>query len=494
MKGVLMNTFLKKYTTLLSSLLHIYCTIKADMKDLSFVICFFLLFTNTFPCIASNDTQKDSSSDALLSTAVWPDGPSIDSYSAILMEASTGTILYSKNMTESLYPASITKIMTALLCVENCSMNETVTFSHEAIFNVDMDSSRVGIDEGEELTVEQCLYGMLLESDNQIAYALAEHVGGSYDSFIAMMNQKAEELGCQNTHFNNPNGLPDKKHHTCAYDMALILNAAIKNDTFRSISSTRQYICSPTNKQPESRIWNNHHKMFPKKEYTYDGFEGGKTGYTTVALNTLASYAKRDNIELVCIVMKAPSNCHYLDTASLFNYGFQNFQVLNVSENETSLISSQSNIKEINTDIFNSSADINIDSDSNIVLPNSYSFDDVTYDILTDTTSDNTTIATLSYKFADHNIGTATVSITPSSSSDGYKFKYHSRSLDENHNSNETESSKSGLIIKYSKPLMFFFGGLAILSLLFFLLLFIIRYKRNTMYRPTYRKKNKKNK
>lgn len=459
-------------------------------------LCFLLVFSTSFPCMAQNSanivSETDSSSETIMTSNTWPEGPSIETTAAVLMEASTGTILYSKNMTDALYPASITKIMTALLAVENCSMNDIVTFSHEAIFNVDMDSSRVGIDEGEELTLEQCLYGMMLESDNQIAYAIAEHVGGSYETFISMMNAKAEELGCQNTHFNNPNGLPDEKHYTCAYDMALILNAAIKNDTFRSIASTRQYICAPTNKQPESRIWNNHHKMFPKKDYTFDGFEGGKTGYTTVALYTLASFAKRDNMELICIVMKSPtSDCQYQNTAALFNFGFDNFQVLNISENESSLTSSQSNITEVNTEIFSSSANINIDSNSNIVLPNSYSFDDVTYDLVTDTTSENNMVATLTYHFADHDIGTATVSITPSSARK-YKFKSKTNTHPTEQSSNETEDKKNTSFIKsHLKQIIFIVSALVVLIIFIVVIFLIIRHKRNTIYYPSYRKNKK---
>ena len=159
------------------------------------------------------------------SIAGWPKGPENGTESAVLMEADTGALLYSKNIDEPLYPASTTKIMTALLVVENCQMDEIVTFSDEAIDNTEWGSSRIGIKKGEQLTVEQCLYGLLLGSANEVAYGLAEHVGGDLETFVGMMNDKAAALGCTNTHFANASGLPDPDHYVSALDLATIARA-----------------------------------------------------------------------------------------------------------------------------------------------------------------------------------------------------------------------------------------------------------------------------
>ena len=182
----------------------------------------------------------------------WPDGMSAKSPSAIVMEVNTGTILYEKKIHKQYYPASITKIMTTLLAIDNCDMDQSGTFSADAVYNNEGDTSHIARDLGEQLTVEQCLYGIMLESANECAYAIAEHVGeklgGDYQTFIDLMNKRAKELGCQDTHFNNCNGLPDEKHYVSAYDMALISAAAYKNETFRIITGASSYTIPATNK------------------------------------------------------------------------------------------------------------------------------------------------------------------------------------------------------------------------------------------------------
>ena len=166
----------------------------------------------------------------------WPEGPQIEGESAIVMEVSTGTVLYEKNSHEHSYPASITKIMTSLLAVENSGLDEKVTFSQDAVYKTE--GSGIWRDIDEVMTMRECLYGLMLESANECGYAIAEHTGKSYDNFITMMNDKARELGCKDTHFNNPHGLPDEDHWTCAYDMALISREALQNDIFRMIVNT----------------------------------------------------------------------------------------------------------------------------------------------------------------------------------------------------------------------------------------------------------------
>ncbi|HOO26984.1 MAG TPA: D-alanyl-D-alanine carboxypeptidase family protein, partial [Lachnospiraceae bacterium] len=262
----------------------------------------------------------------------WPEGPLLGAESAILMDADTGVVLYEKNVHEQLYPASTTKLLTALLAIENSSMDDIVTFSHDAIFNIDQDSSRIGIDVGEQLTMEQCLYGLLLGSANEVAYAIAEHVGGDMETFIDMMNARAVSLGCTDTHFANANGLPESDHYTSAYDLALIARACFQNETLAKISGTSHYTIPPTNIQSEERCLENHHQMLSGEKYAYDGIIGGKTGYTNDARQTLVTCAERDGIRLICVIMKEESPDQFLDTAALFDYGFDNFQKLNISK------------------------------------------------------------------------------------------------------------------------------------------------------------------
>lgn len=251
----------------------------------------------------------------------------ISAESAILMEKNTGVILYEKEKDSIKYPASLTKVMTALIVLEHTDLDEMVTFSHDALFSIESGSSILGgIEEGDKMSVRDCLYGLLLTSGNEIAYALAEHVGGDVASFVDMMNERASELGCYNTSFSNPHGLHDENHHTSAFDMALIFQEALKNPTFCEIISTRRYQF-PDTRSGETRIRLNHHKMLEEQEYAYQGCLGGKTGYTTEAGSTLVTFAERNGMQLICVVLGDNTPEHYTDTQELFDYGFENYEV-----------------------------------------------------------------------------------------------------------------------------------------------------------------------
>ncbi len=256
----------------------------------------------------------------------WPAGPAIWAESAVVMDLDSGAILYAKNMDDIKYPASITKIMTTLLAIENSKLTERVIFSEHAIYGIERDSSHIGIRVGENLSMKDCLYGMMLESANEVCLAVAEHVSGSEEAFVDLMNQKAAELGCTNTHFANPNGLPDETHYTTAHDMALIAQAAYDNPIFRQVCRTTIYCIGTTNVCGEERWLNNHHKMLPDRTYTYEGCTGGKTGFTQAALNTLVTYAERNGRRLVCVSLRTNGARVYEDTAALLDYGFNNFQ------------------------------------------------------------------------------------------------------------------------------------------------------------------------
>ena len=301
---------------------------KKRMKQLLCSVLAFGLVTAVSPAAvcATEGTEPPAAyyeavqTDAL---ANWPQGPAIYAESGILVDLDTQEILYSKNIDKQLYPASITKIMTTLVAIESSSPEEPVTFSQYALDSIEWDSSNIGCRLNETLTMEQCWYAMMLNSANEVCCGVAEHISGSIEAFVEKMNQKAAELGCTNTHFSNPNGLPDETHYTTAHDMALIANAAYQNETFRQVFSTRQYEIPPTPQYTETRYLYNHHKMMqPDTEYYYEGCLGGKTGYTETALNTLVTIASRNGKNLLCVTMRTQGRQVYTDTASLFDYGF----------------------------------------------------------------------------------------------------------------------------------------------------------------------------
>ncbi|MCR5639851.1 MAG: D-alanyl-D-alanine carboxypeptidase [Lachnospiraceae bacterium] len=268
----------------------------------------------------------------------WPSGIEVESNAAIVMDQNTGTILYQKNETDAHYPASITKIMTALVAIEHSDMKEEVTFSQAAVDQSLGGTSSIARDLNEVMTMEQCLYGMMLESANECAYAIGEHVGGGdINTFVQMMNERAKELGCKNTHFSNPNGLHKEDHYTCAYDMALIARAAYSNQVFAKITGTRAYQIPPTNKHSDITYLNNHHCMlntYKTTEYLYEYCVGGKTGFTDEANATLVTYAKKNGMTLICVVMDVDRTNQYVDTTNLFNYCFDNFTQYEIEDNE----------------------------------------------------------------------------------------------------------------------------------------------------------------
>lgn len=340
----------------------------------------------------------------------WPDAPETLSPSVILMEESTGTILYEKNMDEAHYPASITKIMTTLLALENGNLSDMVTFSDDAINNTE--GSGIARDYGEQMTLEQCLYGVMLESANECAYAVAEHIGGGdVSKFVDMMNEKAKELGCTNTHFNNTNGLPDEQHYTSTRDMLLIARAAYENEEFRKITGTKVYVIPPTNKHEDETTLHNHHNMlypFRTAKYIYDGCTGGKTGYTVAANSTLVTYAERDGMSLVCVVMNAQAPAHFEDTVNLFNYCFDNFQIFSVKDNEKAYTKD----KIQDTGILNTDQSFaGLDKNGGIILPKTASFEDAKVEVKEKGESKNSA-GRLEYTYAGHAVGGADIMVT----------------------------------------------------------------------------------
>lgn len=247
--------------------------------------------------------------------------PEIKSEGAVVIDASTGNVLYGKNEKTRFYPASTTKLMTAMLVLEQAGLGDTVTFSKTATTNLESGAVSLNLTEGDKLTVEQCLYALLLKSANEVGNGLAEHVGGSVSNFAQMMNKKAAELGCTGTNFVNPHGLNDNSHYTTPYDMALIGRAAFQNETLCKVATTVSYQLPATKKAGARTITMGHKMVYPNDSRYYPGIIGGKTGYTSLAGNTLVTGVQREGTRLIAVVMKSKST-HYEDTKALLDYGF----------------------------------------------------------------------------------------------------------------------------------------------------------------------------
>lgn len=257
----------------------------------------------------------------------WPQAADIASDTGILMDADTGTVLFDKGGDQQRYPASITKIMTLLVAVENSSMDEQVTFAETGVRNVAADSSNINSKVGEVMTMQDCLHALMIISANDAAAQIAEHVGGTEQNFIDMMNQRAAEIGCTNTHFTNSSGLPDENHYSSAKDMALIFREGLKNKDFRSVLGDADYTIQPTNMTSDKRVMHTHHPMFaPESDIYYPGCIGGKTGFTNLAAHTLVTAVEQNGTTYIAVVMHGVelSTC-CLDSKALFDYGFGNF-------------------------------------------------------------------------------------------------------------------------------------------------------------------------
>lgn len=261
----------------------------------------------------------------------WPEGPKVMAETAIVMDMDTEEILYAKGIDEKRAPASTTKILTAMLAIEKVPFETQITFTDE-VNNIEAGSTHIGIKPGETLTMKDCAYAILLASANEVSSGVAEYIGTTVPAFVDMMNQRAKELGCTNTHFVNANGLYDENHYTTARDLAIIAKAAFQNETFREVVKTPYYIVPKTNITDEERWLNNHHKMILQGSEYYEGCLGGKTGYTEKAGNTLVTYAERNGRKLVCALL-ADVNivAQYTDTKALLNYGFDSFQRLDTT-------------------------------------------------------------------------------------------------------------------------------------------------------------------
>lgn len=348
--------------------------------------------------------------------ANWPAGPSVTSETAILIEADTGTILYAKDAHKKMYPASITKILTTLIASEVSDLDENVTFSQEALDTIPYDSSRIWVDAGEYMSMEDCLAAILIVSANDVAAGVAEHIGGTLDNFADMMNERAEELGCLNSNFVNAHGYHDENHYTTAYDMSQIARAFFDNDLLCAFSRERSFKVEPSAGQPDS-IWEfNKNQLLETRAYEYEYLVGSKTGYTSAAGQTLVSCAQKDGMKLICVVMNAQSPNQFKDTVTLFDFGFSNFTTANIYENDKTYVSADSSYGIDVIDVLGDSSPLlNMDRNSKIVLPKDASFADTT-SYITMATEEENCMATAHYQYGSYDVGTAQIYVSSADS------------------------------------------------------------------------------
>ena len=298
-------------------------------------LSFSLLFQT--PVMAAEETASGITTNNI---SGWPQGADITSTAAVVIEDSTNTTLYAKNADQVLYPGAAVKVMTTLLALEKTQLTDQVTMTATGVSGVTDGGANISAQLDEVFTIEQCLYAIMLASANDIALQVAEHIGGSVDGFVQMMNSRAAELGCTNTLFTNPTGLPDENQHTTAHDMALIMKAAIDNDSFRTIAATGSYTIPATNVSGGDRVLTNNFSMMNATNAAYYQYcLGGKEGYTEASQSTLVCAAQKDNVTLIAVVLQGASGTTATEAASLLNYGFDNFQMLSLGDNDFNMIS-----------------------------------------------------------------------------------------------------------------------------------------------------------
>lgn len=342
----------------------------------------------------------------------WPSDTGVQSEAGIIMDMDSGAVLWGQNIHKQLPPASITKLLTALVTIENCSLDEEVTFSREAMMRVDSDSgNKLDLAEGDVLTVRDCLYALILQSSNQTANALAEHVAGSIEAFADKMNEKAASLGCQESHFVTPSGLHDDAHLTSAYDMALIARAAFQNEALLEIASTKKSSIPATINNPEGRTFSIEHKLISTEDETSENYYpyavAGKTGYTLAAGQTLVTYAQKDGRGQIAVTMKSSQKTHYSDTKTILDFGFKRFKNVNVSENETHYVTGEEPV-EING-VSYSPSELYLDKNAVITLPNEAEFSDADQYLQTDIPDSHPegAVGRIIYSYNDRQIGIA---------------------------------------------------------------------------------------
>ena len=464
----------------------------------AFLLSYFVAGAYPLSCLAAPavDHQAEAESRKSLPIASnqipgWPQGPSIGAEAAILMDADSGAILYAKNIHEKLYPASVTKILTTLIAVEHCSLDETVTFSHDAVFSIPVDSSKIAMDVGEELTVDQCLQAILIASANEVANALAEHVAGSMDAFVDMMNEKAAEFGCVDSHFVTTNGLHDDEHYTSAYDLALIGRHFFANELLCKYASTSKLHIPPTDKQPDDIIAWSKNELYPGRKHAYEYLVASKTGYTDTARQTLVSCAQKDGMRLICVILKEESPNQYTDTIDLFNYGFGNFQKYNVASSETRFNINNSGFFYSSNDIFgNSSPILFVDPEASIILPRASDFTDATSEISYENPEPGTA-GTINYTYHGTYVGSAAIDLAQNTA---VSYEFDGEMSEQAEEADTTEPEESVVYVNVKAILFWILGIAGAVIVLIILYSLINNYQFGNRRRSLFRRIRKRRK
>ena len=383
----------------------------------------------------------------------WAKGPHLYSEAGIVMDIDSGAILYAKNIDDPHYPASITKVMTALVALENNELTDKVTIQQEDIAFLEPGDAHIGMRVGEEITMEDALHGMLLASGNEVSHAIGSNTPGGYENFLRLMNEKAKELGCTNSNFKNLNGLHDPEHYVSARDMALIGAAVYKYDDFRRITNTLQYTIPETNLVNEKRTFQQHHKMlFDWRDEYYEPCTGGKTGYTSNSLNTLVTFAEKDGMRLVAVTLRAHGGSvkAYADTESMLNYCFESFKKVPVS------------VEQIQAEGLAS-----VKANSYVMLPDGITLDKLECEVKNPTTLGDKT-GEVVYTYQGQPVGTVETTIT-----DEYYNTLHGIvEIEEEEKKEEDSDSLFAIILKV------ILGIIVVGALLFILLLCYATYRK----------------
>lgn len=347
-------------------------------KIISKIISIILVLLYTFPVRAVATSSNATG---------WPYyDKKVDAKAAFVMDANSSKVLYSLNPDTKLYPASLAKIMTAIIVLDSVGGNydDLVTFSYNAVTrDIDRKSVTIGASAGDQLSVKDCLYSLLLPSANDAANALAEHVAGSINDFALLMNEKAKNLGLKNTHFVNPSGLHDDNQYTTAHDMAIMLQCALNYPIFSQISSSVSYRHAPIRKykNPENsnnQVLNTTSILVPGSGYYYNGITAGKTGHTTNAGYNIAASARKHDMNLICVVMGCEKDkTRYQEAKSLFDFYFNNYQSLSIKNTDPRFSEPISTISINDVNLIDS-LNITCDEFYHITLPNDSDLNKVT--------------------------------------------------------------------------------------------------------------------
>ncbi len=408
----------RKYKSGKKILAAIFCIVSLMSNSLTYGVG--AEETTSYEQETTSSTQGNMLNGGMVeANAAYPEEPEIYGKAAILIDADTGAIIYEKKAYDKMYPASITKIMTGLLAVENCALDEYVTYSANAINSLPYDASRYGLSVGETVSLRDSLYMLILCSANEVAVGLAEYVSGSEEEFGKLMTERAKKAGALNTNFTNASGLHDDNHYTTAYDMAMITRAALDNPTFAGVLSTSTYTISPTSLvDKEKQIWHTHRMLVNTRESYYKYAEGGKTGYTDQAGRTLVTYASKDGMNLISVVLFSDTQHVCVDTRTLFEYGFNNFKKVNVANEETRFGQSEDSFFIANKELFKYSGKLLQFEDAYITIPKDASLGQMGYYIDYESAVADKKIAVIRYYIGNHFLGKATLKLNTQTDND----------------------------------------------------------------------------